>query len=233
MFFIGYGLINREEDFRIYLNQFFWIYILIIANTILSNLFDVGKDNYTDNTNYMVGGLSDLWNVYTYSLLLLPLLLLYKTRKKFILIGVSLLVFIFLIISLKRIAIGGVFFAIGLYFLLSDKRGKIIKYGIVTSSILIISSPLFMDILVSRVDARADKGRFEENFYETEARYLEVLMMERWIDDFRHPEEVLFGLKAFDTRGALSGGERQFHMDYTLILYSIGITGLLMYILIY
>jgi hypothetical protein len=38
MFFVGYALIKNEFDLYSYLKQFFWIYIVIIINTIVSNI---------------------------------------------------------------------------------------------------------------------------------------------------------------------------------------------------
>ncbi|WP_286760815.1 hypothetical protein [Salegentibacter sp. UBA1130] len=233
MFFVGYGIIQNENDFIGYIKQFYWIYILIIVNTILSNYFKVGSDNYTESADYMVGGLSDLWNVYTYSLIMLPLLIHYKIRSKYILYFVSIIVLILLILSLKRIAIGGVVFAIIGFLFFFKKKMKVFKYLLFFIPIVISLSPFYADTLEGRIEARADKGRFESNFYETEARYMELLMMEDWITNFKEPLSILFGLKAFDTRGALHGGERQFHVDYTLILYSIGVIGLILYFSIY
>ena len=65
MFFVGYALIKNEFDFYYYLKQFFWVYVVIIVNTIVSNIFKIGLDDYTKSTDYVVGGFNDLWNIYT------------------------------------------------------------------------------------------------------------------------------------------------------------------------
>lgn len=233
MFFVGFALIKNEFDFRYYLKQFFWIYIVIVANTIVSNIFDFGLDDYTKSTDYVVGGLNDLWNSYTYSLIMLPLLLVYRVEKKIILYVSAFLVFVFLLISLKRIAILGVFVASILFLVFVGIKTNILKRIVIGIIILAVTSPLYFDLLSQRIQIRAEQGRFSSNFYEDEGRYLEFQYLIDQTMEFKKPLEILFGLRAFDSRGIVGDGNRQFHVDYTLITFTLGLVGLILYLLMY
>lgn len=233
MFFVGYALIKNEFDFYYYLKQFFWIYVIIIVNTIVSNIFKIGLDDYNQSTDYVVGGLNDLWNIYTYSLMMLPLLIFYKIQKKWLLYICGFLVLIFLVVSLKRIAIAGVIFSaiIFLYFL--GIRTKMIKKLVYFLILLLVTSPLYLDLLNNRIEVRAEQGRFEKDFYQSEGRYLEVKYLFDHVQNFKNPLEVFFGLRAFDSRGVVGDDLRQFHVDFTLIAFTLGFFGLIIYLLIH
>jgi hypothetical protein len=233
MFFVGYALIKHEFDVYYFLKQFFWVYMVIIANTIVSNIFNIGLDDYTKSTDYVVGGLNDLWNIYTYSLILLPLLIFYKIQKKWILYICAFLVLIFLVISLKRIAILGVITAsIGfIYFLGVNTR--ILKRMFYLLLVLLFTSPLYSNLLINRIEVRAEQGRFEKDFYQSEGRYLEITYLINQLKDFENPLKIVFGLRAFDSRGVVGGDLRQFHVDFTLIAFTLGFLGLFIYLLIH
>lgn len=233
MFFVGYALIKSEFDFYYYLKQFFWIYVVIIVNTIVSNIFKIGLDDYTQSTDYVVGGLNDLWNIYTYSLIMLPLLILYKTHKKWLLYICGFLVLIFLVVSLKRIAIVGVIFSAIIFIYFLGLRAGMIKKLVYFLILLLVTSPLYLDLLINRIEVRADQGRFEKDFYQSEGRYLEVKYLYDQLQNFKKPLEVVFGLRAFDSRGIVGDDLRQFHVDYTLIAFTLGFFGLLIYLLIH
>lgn len=233
MFFVGYALIKNEFDFYYYLKQFFWIYVAIIVNTIVSNIFKIGLDDYTQSTDYVVGGLNDLWNIYTYSLMMLPLLIFYKIQKKWLLYICGFLVLIFLVVSLKRIAIVGVIFSAIIFIYFLGIRAGMIRKLVYFLILLLVTSPLYLDLLINRIEVRAEQGRFEKDFYQSEGRYLEVKYLFDQVQNFKNPPEVLFGLRAFDSRGVVGDDLRQFHVDFTLIAFTLGFFGLIIYLLIH
>jgi len=233
MFFVGYALIKNEFDLYYYLKQFFWIYVVIIINTIISNIFKIGLDDYTQTTDYVVGGLNDAWNTYTYSLIMFPLLLLYKIQKKYVLYFCAFLILVFLMVSLKRIAILGVVFASITFIYFFGIRARVIKRMVYLLIILLLTSPLYSDLLINRIEVRAEQGRFSKDFYESEGRYLEVTYLLHNLKRFEYPLEVIFGLKAFDSRGVVGGELRQFHVDFTLIAFTLGVFGLIIYLLVH
>lgn len=233
MFYVGFALVKNEFDFYYYLKQFLWIYLIIIANTLVSNFFDFGLDDYTQSTDYVVGGLNDAWNSNTYILIMLPLLLSYKVNKKWILYISAFLVLIFLMISLKRTAIIGITFATMFFFFLYGKKVDLIKKAFLFFILIGISFPFYSNILKNRIDVRVEEGRFTNDFYESEGRYLEFNYLKEKISRFEDPLEIAIGLKAFDSRGVVGDGERQFHIDYTLIAFTLGLFGLFLYLMIY
>jgi hypothetical protein len=90
-----------------------------------------------------------------------------------------------------------------------------------------------LDLLINRIGVRAEQGRFEKDFYQSEGRYLEVKYLYDQLQNFKKPLEVVFGLRAFDSRGIVGDDLRQFHVDYTLIAFTLGFFGLLIYLLIH
>jgi len=233
MFFVGHALIKNEYDFYYYLKQFFWIYLVIIFNTIVSNIFKLGLDDYTKSTDYVVGGLNDLWNIYTYCLIILPLLILYKIQKKWVLYICAFLVLIFLVISLKRIAILGVIIATILFVYFLGISSRIVKKIFYLLLVLSLTFPLYSELLLNRIEVRAEQGRFERDFYQSEGRYLEVTYLFNQLMVFDKPIDVIFGLRALDSRGVVGGDLRQFHVDFTLIAFTLGFFGLIVYFLIH
>lgn len=233
MYFLGFAIISSEEDFKKYISQYIWVYLLIVLNTVVSNILGLGFDHYTLSQDYVVGGLNDLWNNYTYSLIMFPLVIIYNSHRKYFVYILAFLTLILLLLSLKRIAILGVVFAALIYLYYVGVSLIIFKRLVFFLIVILLSFPLYGDLLTKRFEKRAEAGRFEADFYESEGRYMEILVLQRKYERFENPIEIFFGLKAFDSRGGLGHGRRQFHVDYTLMLLSIGIFGLVLYFLIY
>jgi hypothetical protein len=103
-----------------------------------------------------------------------PLLLLYKIQKKYVLYFCAFLILVFLMVSLKRIAILGVVFASITFIYFFGIRARVIKRMVYLLIILLLTSPLYSDLLINRIEVRAEQGRFSKDFYESEGRYLEV-----------------------------------------------------------
>jgi hypothetical protein len=99
--------------------------------------------------------------------------------------------------------------------------------------LLFLTSPLYWDLLINRIEVRAEQGRFEKDFYQSEGRYLEVKYLFDQVLNFNNPQEVLLGLRAFDSRGIVGDNLRQFHVDFTLIAFTLGFVGLIVYLLIH
>lgn len=239
MLIIGYVIVNSELELLRYLKQFKYIFVLIIFNTVISNFFGLGVDDYTKQQDYVVGALKDSWNTYTYTILLLPLLLHYEEDKikikRLNLLG--LIVFVLLLLSLKRIAILGVVVGFSIYYYKVRITSKQIKNIVLFFILLLVSSPFYIDLLESRFNARMNNNSIvTTDGYKNELRYLEFSLMYDRMTDGSKLDLVFFGENAFDSRnafGATLGMDRQLHVDYMNILYTIGIVGFFFYLAIY
>lgn len=239
MFIIGYSSIKNEYTFYKYIKQFVYVYIIILLNTLFSNIFGLGTDDYTKEKDYVVGGLNDMWNLYTYSLLILPLLLIYiKNRKlQYFIKALALIIFILLLVSLKRIAILGVLLGFLLYYLKVGIKIKYIKSLSVIGFLFLLTLPIYIDLFESRLNARVQRNNIlEVDGYKNESRYLEFFLLFDNMSQSENLQKTVFGREPFDSRGAFGnvlGQERQLHVDYNNIIYTIGLIGMFLYFCIY
>jgi len=238
-FYLGYNIIKNENDLKDYFSQYFFVYIIIIINTIISNYFKLGIDGYTKDQDYVVGGLYDQWSTFSYSILFFPILLqiTYTKKKKLLLIIFVSIVFILLLLSIKRSAIITVFIGLIIFGRYLSTKKQLVLTIVTVLTILFITSPFYLDLFKYRFEQRNKEKKINDIYYlQEEGRYLEfIYLYEKYIFD-KPFLEVLFGKKAFDSRGALQGElgiDRQLHVDYTLIFYTIGLIGLFLYFNIY
>lgn len=90
--------------------------------------------------------------------------------------------------------------------------------------------PLYSDLLSSRLGARSD--RFEEGSLQKEGRFLESFIVWEEVFSFKKPSKSIFGLEAFNSVGNYGGGSfgvRNLHVDYNLIVNTIGLLGFMLY----
>lgn len=216
-------------------NSMLFFAIILILNMVLSNIFNIGESDYTYSDDYEAGSLHDSYNVFTYSLLVLPILGYFSTKKeKKIIFIIGIILFILLILTLKRIAILGALLGFILYFFFLGNFTKNLKRFTFIGIILLIASPFYYDLLLSRFEVRFEKGTFTNEFYEKEARYLETYFVWNKILSFDDAEFSIFGKDPFDTVGKygqnIDFGLREIHVDYNKIVYTLGLLGLFLYL---
>tara|TARA_B110000902_G_scaffold153600_1_gene176426 strand:- start:4821 stop:6035 length:1215 start_codon:yes stop_codon:yes gene_type:complete len=233
MFPIGYYFINNINKINVLNKSVVLTMFIYLINYLISQYFGIGEDVYTENKNFVVGNLSDSWNNITYMLLVLPVILL-TVKKKIVVLILAGILGVLLIISLKRIAILGVFIGFIIYTIRTGKVFKSFIISIVMISIFYLLLPLFESVIIERFDARGDKitGDSTAGIIEKEARYLETFAVFDEILSFENPTKILFGLQPFHSVGNYGNGyfgDRQLHVDYNLIVNTIGLVGLLLY----
>lgn len=232
LFPVGYYLIRNYSQLRKLNNSVIILMIVLALNFIISNMIGYGKSHYSDKASLINGNLHDSWNLFTYSLLLVPLVLHFSFKKKQKILTVILAIFlsIILLLSLKRIAIFVMFLGYPLlfYFLGFGRRIMVPFIGLILA--LGLTFPFYKDILYQRIDARAE--RLSTDSYESEARYEESFYVWDYILSFEDPANSLFGVEVFNSSGKYADGkfkDRQLHIDYNNILFTTGIVGLLLY----
>ena len=236
-FVIGFNLFNSENQIKRLNHSILVVYIILILNYIISQTFGIGKSVYTGGTDFLVGSMDDNWNVFTYSVLIAPLILYYlrnQFTKRWAVLLLSISTGMLVIISLKRIAITGLVAGNFIRFLFVPRVLIALRVLSGVVFILLIALPLYENLIKSRLDARS--SRFEQGALERESRYLETFYVWDETVSFEDPAKSIFGLEGFNSVGNYANGRfggRNLHMDYNLIVNTIGLVGLLLYFAVF
>jgi hypothetical protein len=236
-FAIGFHLFNTFQELRKLSISVIWVYLILGGNFLLSQLFQLGQSVYSDESNFRVGNLDDSWNVFTYAVLLAPLVIHFVGKSKYLrltaylgAIGNAMLV----VISIKRIAILGLVSGnlIRMYFV--PKNLKWIRSALFATGAMLVAFLFIQDIVLERIELRSN--RFESGSIEREGRYLETSYVWDEVITFRNPVKSLLGLEGFNSVSNYADGrfgDRQLHVDYNLIVNTIGLVGLILYFLLF
>lgn len=237
MFTVGYNFINNFKKLKVLNKSLVLLMILYILNYVVSQYYGIGTSDYTKGKDFVMGSLSDSWNNITYMLLVIPVVLLTEKKKKRVFFLATILI-ILLIISLKRIAILGVCVGYIIYIIKTGKMFKSVALSVVFIGVFYAALPIFGSVLTERFESRGDKlaGGSGISNIENEGRYLETFAVLGEVASLENPVKILFGLQAFNSVGNYGGGkfgDRQLHVDYNLILNTLGIIGMILYFSIF
>jgi hypothetical protein len=216
-FAIGYRLFNNTEQLRKLSVSVVWVYFILAVNFVLSQVFQLGQSLYSEESAFRVGNLDDAWNVFTYSVLMAPFVLHFlkdsKPLRWLTYIG-SVMNGLLVVISIKRIAILGLITGTGIRWM----NGTRLKTILSSIFILLIGTALLLPA------------------FEREGRFMESQYVWEEVFSFDNTPKSLFGLEGFYSVGNYADGrfgERQLHVDYNLIVNTIGLVGLLLYLAIF
>ena len=235
---IGYHFINTKEKIREFAKSMNWVLLIIIVNAIISTIFGLGSSRYTaedEEEVFYMGQLSDHWNMLTYAILFVPITLHFQSKKgKRITILLAASNAFLVLVSIKRIAILGLIGGGAIIAGMTADIRKILRMVFTGAAILLLSYPLYGDLLEERFSARSD--RFEDGALQKESRYLETFYV--WGDalSLEPLDKSLFGMEAFNSAGTYADGifgDRQLHVDYNNIVNTIGLFGLIIYLVMF
>jgi hypothetical protein len=236
-FIVGFRLFNNPEEIRKLSVSIIWVYFILIVNFVLSQFFKLGESVYSEESDFRVGNLDDAWNVFTYSVLLAPMVLHFagtdRLKSGLTYVG-SVLNALLVVISIKRIAIIGLVTGTLMHWYNAYPLKRMIRYGVIALAGAALAYPFIQDIIEKRIEARSN--RFETGALEREGRYLESEYVWSEALSFDHPTKSLFGLEGFYSVGNYANGnfgDRQLHVDYNLIVNTIGLVGLMLYLWIF
>lgn len=236
-FAIGFNSINTIKKLIVLNRSVVYVFWVLIVNYVVSQTLGIGKSVYTGGSDFLVGGMDDNWNVFTYSVLITPLIV-YFIRKQRIkriwVISLSVITAMLVVISLKRIAITGLLAGNFIRFALAPKVVVTIRVLLGIILFLMLSLPFYENLINQRIDARS--SRFEQGALERESRYLETAYVWEEVFSFDNPAKSIFGLQGFNSVGNYASGRfgaRNLHVDYNLIINTIGITGFLLYFFVF
>ena len=236
-FAVGFHLFNTLREIKKLSISIVWVYLILGANFILSQRFQLGQSVYSDKSNFRVGNLDDAWNVFTYAVLLAPLAVGFLKGNRFLrlagiagAIGNAMLVFV----SIKRIAVIGLITGNLTRMFFVPKNLSWIRSAILIAFAAVCSFLLVQDIVMERLELRSN--RFESGAIEREGRYLESYYVWDEVTSFDNPAKSLLGLEGFNSVGNYADGlfgERNLHVDFNLIVNTIGLVGLFLYFLLF
>jgi hypothetical protein len=232
-FIVGFQLFNTIVELRKLSMSIIAVFFILIANFAFSQIFGLGNSVYSEESDFRVGNLDDAWNVFTYSILLTPMALFFADKSRWMkwsayagsIVNAMLVAF-----SIKRIAILGLVTGTGIRWLFALQVKRIMKSLIGLVLGIAILYPFFGEMVEQRIQARSD--RFESGALEREGRFLESRYVWDEVLSFDDPIKSLFGLQGFYSVGNYADGrfgDRQLHVDYNLIVNTIGLVGLFLY----
>ena len=233
---VAYYLINSKEKLKEFINSVYIILPLYTLFVLISNLYKVGSIRYSnENAEVFRVALGDA-KLYAPAILvgMLPILIknnLIVRKKIYALFG--LINFLLLILTMRRTAVFIIIFIPLFYYVLSGNIKTIVTTSVGVGLFLLISFPLIQDQFNDRLSERNYLTESDYS-YEKEGRYLELGLV---LNTFYNSDNIfnyLFGVEAFYTLGnyGFISKDRPIHSDYTYILFSTGIIGLILYVFI-
>lgn len=240
-FLVGYGLVNNYKRYEKLMRALFWVILFSVIVTALGYLFGIGKDlEYTLDKSYDGApesvGLLGSGGLYTPAMLLALYPILSKLNfgllKRWVLYGSMFLLYIFVLLNVRRTAISIPIIGLMGFLLYSNFRRKILQYMLFGGVLLVVTFPLYGGYFMRRFDLRESKGRFTENFYKTEERYRENVDLTESITTFKEPLKVLFGFGNNIFAEAAENGHlvrRMYHSDTAKLFYGVGLFGIALY----
>jgi hypothetical protein len=236
MFPVGYYYFRTYDDIVKY-NFYLTVGALIVClNLFIAQITGFGISAYGGESFYTGGAGVGITNQLALVLLTYPVLL--RNLKRFnklqavFISFVGILSFSFLILAMKRAGIIGLAGGGILFLFLTQSRTRAIRYIIIAFAIILLTLPLYREILLNRYEARLET--IEE--FDKEGRYLEVFYV---FQEFRDGNgwQKLFGSEAFNTGEFFGmkyfGRGRMIHGDFSALLYGSGLIGIILYFSIF
>lgn len=230
---IAFQYIQGKELLNVFYHKIFLLMIFYLSNFFIMNFLGISFKGYGSDIstgNIFTEGLHAM----AYSLLLLPLISIdFKNKKLLLFIGI--IVFITLLLTMKRTSIVGVLFGYTIFLICLKKKGNLIKGLLVAIVIGLLTFPLYSDKLFKQIENR--NTQLELGHLEDEARYAESVLIFSEIFSFKDLTYSFFGKELFNSSGTYGGGDinwgdRQLHSDYSLLLHGSGIVGIIWYMLV-
>ena len=233
----GYLLIDSNRKLLRLNRQFILIIYISVLITAIGYIFNIGKNfNYGEDEQKI--GLLGSAGLYTGAvcIALLPILIgsLRQQWMRIATYAVSIVLFIFILLNVRRTAIMIPLVGLVAFIFTTEKRFTYLTYVLVTAVIIAASSFWYGDMLRDRIEFRAEAGRFESDFYKTEGRYLEIENLSKEVLSFSDPLASLFGFGHNIYAEHIRDNQivrRMYHTDIGRLLYGSGILGMVLYMI--
>ena len=230
---VSFQIVRDFDSFKRLNKVIILLMLLYLVNFAVMNFLGISFKGYGDDIttgNIFTEGL----NAMAYALVILPAAIFILQKREWWLIILGIVVFITLVVSLKRISILAVFLGYLIIFFSLKRKGKMIKGGIVILAFLIASFPLYSDTFIEQLENRS--SRFEMNSYKNEGRYKETLIVFDQIFSFQDVPYSIIGKEIFNSPGTYGSANdwngRQLHSDYNVLLHGSGLMGITWYFVV-
>lgn len=228
----GYYFIRNVKDLHILNLSMLVLAIIFVINSFLSSVFGLGIDYYGGGIK--LGGFvaSKLFSPALYIVLLPIILPLLGKRMRILSVITAVLVFIFLLLSMRRTSVLIPVFGYMMYFLFSRRKVQFIAISAIFVVMLLALFPFYQKVLEMQFQTRQET--FDNPSLENEYRYKETMIIYKEV--FSSAKSILIGKEIFNSSGNYykgRWGDRPIHIDFNLILHGAGMIGLILYCLIF
>lgn len=237
VFYFGIGyveIMNRGNISKMY-KGIYISSIIVILNFLVANLFKIGQTSYSSYVSFYAGG----FHVGALNTLAIFFIVLFSNIqqkridiKTTYIIAATILIFTFELISMKRVPIAASLVGLVLITFKNEKWLNSLKYLFIFAIIMLISLPIYKDLLIGQFEARNNQMKIET--LESESRYLELKFIYQDILQSTSVNKALFGEELFNSIGKYAQGyfgPRDIHTDHGKLLHGAGLIGLILYLM--
>lgn len=246
MLLIGYSVCRSTGTIKPLIVNLRFILYATLFSTLAGYVFNIGRTlEYTADTGQTSTaqfiGLLGSGGLFISGIVigLFPVLIKFLPDRRVRLTTIlsAALVLLFIILNVRRTAIIIPILGLSGFLVTSGpvQKKTTIRFIIFTGLFLLMTYPIYSDVLEKRIGIRKEQGRFETDFYKSEARYFDHVVMFDQIVEFEDPLKVLFGYGNNVLADQYLGDEvnrRMIHSDFPKIYYSLGLFGVITYLVI-
>lgn len=216
--------------------------VLFVSSIIAFSVLGIGRDIYGSGSKFRYGSFT-YSKIYIGSFLLIALPFIYSQAKdkiaKNALLLLGVLTLLLLVLSMRRTSVIIVLIGAIVYIYYNrESIGQIVFYSVVLFFMLLVSFPLYQDILLKQMAARSEffNNRSLIDNLTQETRYEETIAVYR--ERIINPDKrlFLFGAHLFNSPGHYDNGihgARPLHLDLNVVLHGSGIIGLILFLCFY
>ncbi|WP_439183620.1 hypothetical protein [Carboxylicivirga taeanensis] len=235
---LAYEACKDGRDLKYFFDGIVLMGIVFMLNGIICATFKIGTNPY--GGSFVMGSIviNKLYSG-SYFIILFPLILFFRRYNRFVipLFVVTGIIFIELVLMLRRTAIALPLIGLCVMFVFTQRKAKFILTLVVGVTLAFLAYPLYGDILMDSMANREHVFGEHANSIEEEGRYIESVAVttERLGNDVSY-WTFLFGKEALNSKGNYYHGllgHRPIHLDYNKLIHGLGLIGTLLYLLIY
>jgi len=234
---ISFSIFNDLNEIRKLVRSFQTLLIISCLSAAVGYVFGIGQSLVYGSSNEEIVGLMQGGNFYPAAIAMVILISCMYTKisniKKILIIALITLTYVFILLTMRRTAIALPLIGFIFYGLFGHRSSKLIKILGSVALLFLITLPLFHNTLVRRYEIRKAMGRFENDFYESEMRYVETTKTFEKVFSFENLGYSLFGKNIFASGWNKGKRTRMLHTDHATILDGTGLIGMILYILLY
>jgi uncharacterized integral membrane protein len=234
---VAFAYFNNAKKIALLNKALALVILFSILASVFGYVFDIGKNFDYNKKDVESIGLLGSGGLYpaAFAIGIFPFLnnTEYKKYWKWLLLVSSIIIYIFILLNVRRTAIFLPVVGLLVYAWYTPQKIRLLSGVIAGLLIMALLSPLYTDILSKRFKIREEKGRFDSDFYKTEGRYIENISVFTEALSFKDPIKSFFGYKIYASGRGEGDRARMLHSDSAVLLGGTGFVGLILYIIIY